>query len=45
MSNKTDIAASPELVWKKKSNLVEIWHRLKKNKVAVACLFVILIVP
>lgn len=44
MSNKTDIAASPELVWKKKSNLVEIWHRLKKNKVAVACLFVILIV-
>lgn len=31
-------------VWKKKSHFGEIWHRLKKNKVAVTCLFIILAV-
>jgi peptide/nickel transport system permease protein len=31
-------------MWKKKSRLGEMWRRLKKNKVAVVCLFVIIAV-
>lgn len=33
-----------ENIWKRKSKIAEVWHRLKKNKVAVACLFIIVAV-
>ena len=39
--NKTE---NDTISWKKKSRLAETWHQLKKNKVAVVCLFVILAV-
>ena len=41
MKAKTNSAAPEEIVWRKKSNLGEVWHRLKKNKIAVGCLFII----
>jgi peptide/nickel transport system permease protein len=30
--------------WRKKSQIGETWHRLKKNKAAIVCLFVILVI-
>ena len=41
MKAKANSAAPEEIVWRKKSNLGEVWHRLKKNKIAVGCLFII----
>ena len=32
------------IVWKKRSRLFEVWHNLKKNKVAVVCLFILIAV-
>jgi peptide/nickel transport system permease protein len=32
------------IVWKKRSRLAETWHQLKKNKVAVVCLFIVIAV-
>ena len=49
MKNKKEILAAEtepvdtNAVWKKRSRLRETWRMLKKNKVAVACLFIILI--
>ena len=45
MKTKTNGNVSEEeVVWRKKSTIWEVWHRLKKNKVAVVCLFIILAV-
>lgn len=41
MNEPTVKNASEATFWKKKSRLGEVWFRLKKNKVAVVCLFVI----
>ena len=45
MSSKANNNAAAEAdIWKRKSHLAETWHRLKKSKVAVVCLFVLLAV-
>lgn len=41
---KQTVVDPDEVVWKRKSNISEVWHRLKKNKVAVVCLFIIIAV-
>ncbi len=44
MSEKKPVPVDEAAVWKRKSRIAETWHRLKKSKVAVVCLFVILAV-
>ncbi len=45
MSSKAKNNAAAEAdIWKRKSHLAETWHRLKKSKVAVVCLFILLAV-
>lgn len=41
MSKATAVKTVDESMWKRKSRLAEVWHRLKKNKVAVFCMFLI----
>ena len=43
-TNAVNDVENDTISWKKKSRLAETWHQLKKNKVAVVCLFVILAV-